>query len=634
MKATSQASLPPFVRVFLSDVSTSLPEECGDSRNYEDIFSALLLGEESEFFTYCWERRPALFRRQGPAVSASSLSTSFPLLEEVNKPATLFSKECLLSVVERFKLDSNNNFNVVRYNGITKEVLDLPYDEHGGRKQIVNAFKAGYTIQFFQPQRFSDMLFRVNASFENEFGTLAGASAYLTPSGTQGLAPHHDDVEVFILQLEGTKRWNLWDHSLFPSSERQAVPLPLPEHYSDDIDRNFLPPISKNVSLSESVLLKPGDLLYLPRGTIHEAVAQEQFSTHVTISVYQHYNYKAVISRMLQPLVEKAFSELLPFRHGLPRQLNRIAGSGAASLLSSDLNGLQKLGEQRLVFIESIKSAVGELPAMVTNELIDTAVDEIVSDFMASRLPPPNLVLPTKVPLNVVQRSECKNGKRSRALADDDFENKILLRELDDSYDRWRIKMSTDDDWNTSLNSALRNSEVSKPKKAKTMTAIGDIKLKMCSANTFHMETVDVDGDTMFSLTSSRFNSRLRHMGLTVPALIDDESGDNEDDESGTVESDGGSIGDKFNNLQNGKATGQTIGFEEDSVSSAEDTEGNTFAAWTVVLPLRLRPIVFSLLYHTANDGCILLKDLRDEMQCKHQIGGNEVVNGIFVRSG
>lgn len=37
---------------------------------------------------------------------------------------------------------------------------------------------------------------------EEVFGCLCGASAYLTPPKAQGLAPHWDDVEVFVLQTE------------------------------------------------------------------------------------------------------------------------------------------------------------------------------------------------------------------------------------------------------------------------------------------------------------------------------------------------------------------------------------------------------------------------------------------------
>ena len=33
---------------------------------------------------------------------------------------------------------------------------------------------------------------------------------YLTPAGAQGFAPHFDDIEAFILQTEGSKRWRLY----------------------------------------------------------------------------------------------------------------------------------------------------------------------------------------------------------------------------------------------------------------------------------------------------------------------------------------------------------------------------------------------------------------------------------------
>jgi len=33
------------------------------------------------------------------------------------------------------------------------------------------------------------------------FGSMVGANVYLTPPGTQGFAPHFDDVDVFIMQL-------------------------------------------------------------------------------------------------------------------------------------------------------------------------------------------------------------------------------------------------------------------------------------------------------------------------------------------------------------------------------------------------------------------------------------------------
>lgn len=33
---------------------------------------------------------------------------------------------------------------------------------------------------------------------------------YLTPPGTQGFAPHYDDIEAFVVQLEGKKHWRVY----------------------------------------------------------------------------------------------------------------------------------------------------------------------------------------------------------------------------------------------------------------------------------------------------------------------------------------------------------------------------------------------------------------------------------------
>ena len=40
-------------------------------------------------------------------------------------------------------------------------------------------------------------------------------------------------------------------------------------------------------------------MLYMPRGTIHQAVAQEADSVHLTISTYQRWNHGELASRLM-----------------------------------------------------------------------------------------------------------------------------------------------------------------------------------------------------------------------------------------------------------------------------------------------------------------------------------------------
>lgn len=40
-------------------------------------------------------------------------------------------------------------------------------------------------------------------------------------------------------------------------------------------------------------MLQVGDVLYLPRGTVHQAVAQSEDSSHLTLSSYQRWTLGA-----------------------------------------------------------------------------------------------------------------------------------------------------------------------------------------------------------------------------------------------------------------------------------------------------------------------------------------------------
>ena len=97
----------------------------------------------------------------------------------------------------------------------------------------------------------------------------------MTPAGTQGFAPHYDDIEAFIMQIEGKKQWRLYK----PRSRQEMLPRVSSSTYILILkkDRNIsLFIYTENFSQSEigesilDVVLEPGDLLYFPRGTIHQ----------------------------------------------------------------------------------------------------------------------------------------------------------------------------------------------------------------------------------------------------------------------------------------------------------------------------------------------------------------------------
>ncbi len=98
-------------------------------------------------------------------------------------------------------------------------------------------------------------------------------NAYLTPPGTKGLELHFDYHDVFVLQLDGRKRWRVWEplpRTRQPVRRGPAVPMPTFDELGEPLF---------------DLTLHAGDCLYLPRGFPHAAETVEAASSHLTIGV-------------------------------------------------------------------------------------------------------------------------------------------------------------------------------------------------------------------------------------------------------------------------------------------------------------------------------------------------------------
>ncbi|MEB3280732.1 MAG: cupin domain-containing protein [Lyngbya sp.] len=107
------------------------------------------------------------------------------------------------------------------------------------------------------------------AKLRTELGHRTQVNAYCSFPGHQGFGCHYDAHEVFILQISGYKNWRVFS----PTFE-----FPLSEHRSSLLDPPTVDPYINQQ-------LKPGDLLYIPRGHWHYAVAVDEPSLHLTLGI-------------------------------------------------------------------------------------------------------------------------------------------------------------------------------------------------------------------------------------------------------------------------------------------------------------------------------------------------------------
>jgi ribosomal protein L16 Arg81 hydroxylase len=101
-----------------------------------------------------------------------------------------------------------------------------------------------------------------------EFACSCQANLYACWGTTQGFDVHWDDHDVFVVQVEGRKRWVLY------GSTREAPTR-------KDLHGEHLRP----TEAQDEFALEPGDLLYLPRGHWHAAVGLGEPSLHLTIGL-------------------------------------------------------------------------------------------------------------------------------------------------------------------------------------------------------------------------------------------------------------------------------------------------------------------------------------------------------------
>jgi hypothetical protein len=144
-----------------------------------------------------------------------------------------------------------------------------------GDDQVLRLFADGATMVLQGLHRSWQPLAAFTRDLAADLGHPVQANAYVTPAQNTGFSDHYDVHDVFVLQVEGEKRWRV----------RPAVhPAPL-RHEPWTDHRAAVEQATAATPLVETTL-RPGDCLYLPRGYLHSATALGAVSTHVTIGVH------------------------------------------------------------------------------------------------------------------------------------------------------------------------------------------------------------------------------------------------------------------------------------------------------------------------------------------------------------
>ena len=99
------------------------------------------------------------------------------------------------------------------------------------------------------------------------------ANLYFSMQSHQAFGPHFDTHDVFALHCDGEKIWNIYE-----TLEDNPINHPI---FKSDLDERT----EKAGKVIEQVHMRPGDLLYLPRGKFHDALASKSGAIHISFGI-------------------------------------------------------------------------------------------------------------------------------------------------------------------------------------------------------------------------------------------------------------------------------------------------------------------------------------------------------------
>lgn len=263
---------------------------------------ATLVGDTTAFGETCWDFRPIVFRSPTSFSHLLSGAAISDLLERsLRRPHFRMVRDGVTLPAQQYTTS-------VRLGGVmTDDVADLA--------SIGREFAAGATLVLQSLERVHPPLGEFARALENEISHPVQTNAYLSPPGASALARHSDRHDVFVVQLEGSKSWDV----------EGLGPLHLVE----------------------------GDVLYIPRGCAHSASTNDRHSLHLTIGVLS-VTYVSVLRRALASL-EHGFDRALPLgfaaesaRVDLAAVISDAISSATTQLLGRDLLELARSEQERV----------------------------------------------------------------------------------------------------------------------------------------------------------------------------------------------------------------------------------------------------------------------------------------------
>ncbi len=259
------------------NLETNITKNTNYQYNFDQLISPISC---NQFVNSYWEKKVLVIKRNNPNFYNDLLS--FDLVD---------------TIIDQHRM-TGDNFRIAKQGEGIAPSKFLNADGSYNLNKLYAYYADGYSLVLrYMDQAWSpikELCFNLRQTISHN----VKVNMYLTPPNSEAYLPHTDAHDVLILQINGTKKWNLYD-SIYET--------PLVESIQPRLKKEML------CNLSE-VTMDAGDLMYIPRGVPHHAFTTDESSLHLTVGIFpvQMVDY-ITKSIMTQALGNRNLREALPF---------------------------------------------------------------------------------------------------------------------------------------------------------------------------------------------------------------------------------------------------------------------------------------------------------------------------------
>ena len=200
--------------------------------------------------------------------------------EILQNPSTIMGLNILNQILSIRSNWNNKNFlmfldrNPIKYNEYSSFSNELSGNFMRPDPEKVQKFiSRGASVILNDIDRASAGLINISKDLQAMTNGKCQGNLYFSMQSHPAFGPHCDEHDVFAMHFEGEKVWNIYE-------KIENNPINHPAFKYSPEER-----IKKAGKMIDQITLKPGDLLYLPRGQYHDALASKSGSIHVAFGL-------------------------------------------------------------------------------------------------------------------------------------------------------------------------------------------------------------------------------------------------------------------------------------------------------------------------------------------------------------